>query len=157
ERVRRFGTPRTYKTGEYLEKTGEPSPGFILVLAGEVEITQHDPLGHVEEIVTYRPGQFLAEIASLSGISVLVDGVAMTDVEAIIVPSARLRELMVAEADLGERIMRALILRRVAILEASVAGPIIVGHSGDANVLRLETYLGRNGYPHHTLDADSDE
>ena len=157
ERVRRFGSPRTYRKGEYLEETGKPSPGLILILSGEVEISQHDPLGHVEEIVTYQPGQFLAEIASLSGIPVLVDGVAKTDVQAIIIPSARLRELMVAEADLGERIMRALILRRVAILETSVAGPIIVGRSGDANVLRLENYLGRNGYPHHTLDADSDE
>jgi thioredoxin reductase (NADPH) len=65
----------------------------------------------------------------------------------------RLRELMVAEADLGERIMRALILRRVAILETNVAGPIIVGRGGDADVLRLENYLERSGQPHHTLDS----
>jgi thioredoxin reductase (NADPH) len=157
DRVRRFGNPRTYKAGEYLEKTGEPSPGLILVLSGTVEIRQHDALGHEEDIVTYGPGQFMAEIVSLSGSPVLVDGVAATDVEALIVPSARLRELIVAEAELGERIMRALILRRVAILESNVAGPIIVGRSGEASVLRLENYLDRSGHPHHTLDSDNSE
>ncbi|HEY4112825.1 MAG TPA: FAD-dependent oxidoreductase, partial [Rhizomicrobium sp.] len=158
DRICRFGRSRAYRKGEYLEKTGAPSPGLIVILSGTVEMTQHDALGHEEGIVTYGPGQFMAEIASLSGSPVLVDGVAATDVEALIIPSARLRELIVAEAELGERIMRALILRRVAILESNVAGPIIVGASGDADVLRLENFLERSGQPHHTLDAgDSEE
>ena len=45
---------------------------------------------------------------------------------------------MVEEADLGERIMRALILRRVGLLESGVGGPIIVGHADNADVLRLK-------------------
>ena len=34
--------------------------------------------------------------------------------------------MLIAEADLGERLMRALILRRVGLIEAG-AGPIIIG------------------------------
>src|SRR5205807_1496905 len=56
----------------------------------------------------------------------------------------------------GERIMRALILRRVGLIESGVAGPLIVGHAGDGDVLRLAGFLTRNGHPHHTLDSDSD-
>src|SRR5439155_440875 len=63
---------------------------------------------------------------------------------------------LVAEAELGERIMRALILRRVGLLQSGVGGPLIIGHSGDGNVLRLAGFLARNGHPHHTLDPDSD-
>ena len=37
------------------------------------------------------------------------------------IPPARLRDVLVAEAELGERIMRALILRRVGLLEAAPA------------------------------------
>jgi thioredoxin reductase (NADPH) len=48
-------------------------------------------------------------------------------VEALIIPSDRLRALLVAEAELGERIMRALILRRVGLLEKGAGGPVIVG------------------------------
>src|SRR5262249_27690746 len=56
--------------------------------------------------------QFLAEVGQLSGRPALVDGHADGDVETLLIPPDKLRALLVAEADLGERIMRALILRR---------------------------------------------
>ena len=59
----------------------------------------------------------MGELAQLSGRPSLVDGVALTDGEAIVIPPDRLRALLVAEAELGERIMRALILRRVGLIE----------------------------------------
>ena len=68
------------------------------------------------------PGQFLAEIGQLSGRAALVDGRAEGDVETLLMPPERLRALLVAEAELGERIMRALILRRVSLLQAGVGG-----------------------------------
>ena len=77
-------------------------------------------------------------------------------IDALVVRSQRLRDLMVQEADLGERIMRALILRRVGLLQSGTAGPIIIGHAGSADVLRLQGFLARNGQPHSVLDADGD-
>jgi thioredoxin reductase (NADPH) len=77
-------------------------------------------------------------------------------VEAVIIPPERLRALLVAEAELGELIMRALILRRVGLIETGTGGPILVGRAGDADLLRLETYLSRNGHPHQRLDPESD-
>ena len=64
----------------------------------------------------------MGELAQLSGRPYLVDATALTDVEALAIPPERLRALLIAEADLGERIMRALILRRVGLIEAG-AGP----------------------------------
>jgi thioredoxin reductase (NADPH) len=64
--------------------------------------------------------------------------------------------LLMAEADLGERIMRAFILRRVLLIESHAGGPIIVGPAGAADVLRLEVFLTRNSHPWLTLDADRD-
>jgi thioredoxin reductase (NADPH) len=63
--------------------------------------------------------------------------------------------LLIAEAELGERIMRALILRRVGLIEAG-AGPIIVGDEGNADVLRLVNFLRRNGHPYQRLDPQGD-
>jgi len=63
---------------------------------------------------------------------------------------------MVAEADLGERIMRALILRRVGLIETGTGGPLIIGRAENGDVLRLEGFLSRNGHPHQRLDPDSD-
>src|SRR2546427_161809 len=112
DRLHRFGERRAYRAGERLVTTGEVSPGMFVVLRGEVAITQHNPLGREEAIVTHGPGSFMGELTQLSGRPSLVDAQALKDVEAIVIPPAKLREVLVAEADLGERIMRALILRR---------------------------------------------
>src|SRR4029077_16942206 len=56
----------------------------------------------------------------------------------------------------GERIMRALILRRVGLIESCI-GPIIIGRADHADVLRLESFLTRNAYPHQRLDPNTDE
>jgi thioredoxin reductase (NADPH) len=156
ERLNRFGAVRTYEAGEHLFRAGEVSPGMFVMLAGAVRISRRDAHGHEETIVEQGPGQFLAELAQLSGKPALVDGVALSAVEALVIAPERLRALLIAEAELGEKIMRALILRRVALIEEG-AGPIIVGHAGQGDVLRLQGFLNRNGHPHYSLDPDQDD
>ena len=155
-RMRRFGDIVTYKHGERLFETGKPGPGMFVVLSGHVAITQRDGLGHVTPEIDQGPGQFLAEIGQLSGRVALVDGHAEGDVETLLIPPERLRALLVAEADLGERIMRALILRRVSLIQGGVGGPVLIGPSNSRGVVRLQGFLTRNGYPHHLLDQDKD-
>ncbi len=155
DRLRRFGETRTYRAGERLVGTGETSPGMFVVLSGEVAITHHNELGR-QTIVTHGPGGFMGELAQLSGRPSLVDADATKPVEALVIPSPRLRDVLVAEAELGERIMRALILRRVGLLEEHVGGPLIIGRADQGDVLRLESFLSRNGHPHKRLDPDTD-
>src|SRR5262245_6161814 len=156
DRMRRFGEVRRYKHGEALFETGKPGPGMFVVLSGHVLITQRDGLGHVTPIIDQPPGQFLAEIGQLSGRVALVDGHAEGDVETLLIPPDRLRALLVAEADLGERIMRALILRRVSLIQGGVGGPVLVGPSNSASVAQLQNFLTRNSFPHHLLDPERD-
>jgi thioredoxin reductase (NADPH) len=157
-RMRRFGEERHYRHGEKLVETGKPGPGMFVVLGGHVAITQRDGFGRVTPIIEQGPGQFLAEIGQLSGRIALVDGHAEGDVETLLISPERLRALLVAEADLGERIMRALILRRVSLIRGGAGGPVLIGPSDSAGVVRLQGFLTRNGYPHHLLDpvADTD-
>jgi thioredoxin reductase (NADPH) len=155
-RMRRFGDIRTYKHGDMLFQTGKPGPGMFVILSGHVAITQRDGLGHVTPVIDQGPGQFLAEIDQLSGRPALVDGHAEGDVETFLIPPERLRALLVAEADLGERIMRALILRRVSLIQGGVGGPVLIGLSNSSGVIRLQGFLTRNGFPHHLLDPERD-
>src|ERR1700760_4002024 len=155
-RMRRFAEIRNYKDGEKLFETGKPGPGMFIVLSGHVAITQRDGLGHVTPVIDQGPGQFLAEIGQLSGRVALVDGVAEGDVETLLIPPERLRALLVAEADLGERIMRALILRRVNLIQAGAGGPVLIGPADSSGVVRLRGFLTRNGNPHHLLDPATD-
>src|SRR5881227_1109911 len=156
-RIRRFGTVQRYPRGTLLFAAGSPGPGMFVVLKGSVSITQRDGLGRVVPIAQQGRGQFLAEVAQLSGGYALVDGDAQDDVEALLVPSEQLRALIIAEADLGERIVRALILRRVGLIEAGASGPALIGEPQSPEVLRLQTFLKRNGYPHHVVDAEHDD
>src|SRR6185436_11573711 len=143
-RLRRFGEVRRHAAGEQLVRTGEPSTGILVAPSGELAVSQHNVLGRSEPIVTHEPGGFMGELAQLSGRPSLVDAVATKPVEVLVIPSSRLRDVLVAEAELGERIMRALILRRVGLLEGGAGGPLIVGRADDGDVLRLAGFLARN-------------
>src|SRR5258706_7670770 len=122
ERVRRFGAPRRYRSGERLLETGKPTPGSFFVLSGVVRLTGRDAHGHDGLVAELGAGGFSGEISTLSGKRSYVDGVAVGDVEALLVAPEHLRALLIAEAVLGEKIMRALILRRVGLLEAGAGG-----------------------------------
>jgi thioredoxin reductase (NADPH) len=156
DRVRRFGELRSFKNEEALATTGHVGPGLVIILRGHVEVAQRDARGHRTPIVTHLPGSFMGELAQLSGRPALVDANANGPVEALVIAPDRLRSLLVAEAELGERIMRALILRRIGLLETGGGGPIIVGTGGDSDVLRLANFLSRNGHPHSRLDPHED-
>ena len=98
----------------------------------------------------------MGELAQLSGRPALVDAVAKEPVETLVIPPQRLRDLLIEEAELGERIMRALILRRVSLLRSGAGGPIIIGTALHPDVLRLETFLARSGDPHQRFDPEQD-
>jgi thioredoxin reductase (NADPH) len=157
ERVMRFGEVRSFAVGDRLMTAGEVAPGLCVILSGKVAATEHDHFGKHVPIVTHGPGNFMGELGQLAGRPALADAVAAETVEALVIPPERLRALMVAEAELGERIMRALILRRVALLQAGTGGPIILGRADDIDVLRLQGFLRRNGHPHQLLNPETDQ
>jgi thioredoxin reductase (NADPH) len=155
DRLRRFGRLRAYAEGEALVRVGAVGEGLTVIVSGKVEIRQGE-FGRRNPIVTHGAGSFMGELAQLSGRPALVDATALEAVEALILPPDRLRAVLVAEAEIGERIMRALILRRVGLLETGAGGPVIVGQAENRDVLRLENFLRRNGHPHLRLDPESD-
>lgn len=156
QRVRRFGELYHFDAGESLAAAGQRSEGVMVILSGNVRVTRKDVSGVEEHIVTYGPGGFLGGLEQLAGRPSLVDARAEGAVSALVIAPERLRTLFISEAALGERILRALILRRVLLLEASAGGPVIVGPAENRDVLRLEGFLRRNGHPQQTLNVGVD-
>jgi thioredoxin reductase (NADPH) len=155
-RIRRFGAPGTYAPGSLLLEAGRAGAGLFVVLQGTVAVVQRDGLGREVPILQMGPGHFVGEVGTLTGRPSLVDARALGPVEALLVPPEQLRALIIAEADLGERLVRSLILRRVGLIEAGASGPVLIGRPDSPEVLRLQSFLRRNGHPYHLLDAGAD-
>jgi thioredoxin reductase (NADPH) len=157
ERLMRFGHTRCFEDGDYLLRTGEIAFGMFVILSGRVVVEPRDDEVGRGPIVEHGPGRFVGELAQFSGHPALVEAQAKGPVEALILVPQALRNVLLEEADLGERIMRALILRRVGLVQEGIGGPVIVGRAANRNVLRLEGFLASNGHPYRRFDPDTDQ
>ncbi|TBF82682.1 FAD-dependent oxidoreductase [Rhizobium leguminosarum] len=158
--ARRFasGEPHHFSAGEIVVHFGEKDAPVWLVLEGSLDVFRHDGLAHELNVVTHSPGQFTGEVSQLAGRPSLVRGVAGAE-GCIALPydGSHLRALVIGSADIGELVMRAFILRRVALIDTGGAGSILIGTPGSAAITRLQGFLTRSGYPHLVLDASADE
>ena len=108
------------RTGRSCSKPAKIAPGMFVVLKGlGVGHPARRAWATSSPMVEQGAGQFLADVGQLSTRAALVDATAEGDVETLLIPPDGLRALLVAENELGERIMRALILRRVALLQGA--------------------------------------
>lgn len=157
ERLLRFGQTRCFGDGGYLLRTGEIAFGMFVIISGHVVVAPRDAAVDRGPIFVHGPGGFVGELAQFSGHPALVEAQAKGAVEALILAPQSLRTVLLEEADLGERIMRALLLRRVGLLQEGIGGPVIVGRAANRNVLRLEGFLASNGHPYQRFDPDTDQ
>ena len=156
DRIRSFGEVRHYAADAPLFVTGDIAPGLFVLVRGRARVVRHDALGHLSPIVDMEAGDIIGEIGQLSGRPSLVDVHATEEVEAVVMPPGHLRRLMLAEPELGDRIMRALILRRTVLIEAGAGGPVLIGSETEPGALRLQNFLARNAYPYQVLDPAAD-
>lgn len=155
-KIDRFGQRRRWQAGETIFRTGELSKGMHVLVRGTVRIVVRDALDRSRSFDEIAAGQFLGETATLSGKPYLVEAHAITDVEVILVTPPLLRSLMIAEAQLGSELMRAFILRRVALIQDG-SGPILVGLPSDPKLLALADLLRRVNHPHRVIDPSASQ
>ena len=160
ETARRFasGPARTFAPGETIFLVGERHAPAWLVLKGEIAITRRDGLNREAPITSMGAGQFTGEMSELSGRGTLAAGHAGPQgCTALPFTADHIRALIIGSAELGETLMRAFILRRVALIQDGGAGSVLIGQPGTPDLLRLQTFLSRNGYPCAVLNVATDE
>jgi thioredoxin reductase (NADPH) len=156
DRLRRFGSVTRHAKGELLYQAGKLSPGMFVLLSGKVRIDGRDGLGHERTVHTYwRRGEFTSDVTQLSYKPAVVDAHVIEDAEALLVRPDQLSAMMISEADLGEKIMRALMLRRTLVIERG-HGAVLFGDAGNARLLALQNFLRRNAFPNTVLDVNHD-
>jgi thioredoxin reductase (NADPH) len=160
EAARRFasGAARTFAPGEQVYDVGTRNAPAWLVIEGGLEIVRRDGLHRQSSVISLGPGQFSGEVSQLSGHGTIAAGVAGDKgCTALPYDAAHIRALMVGSAELGEIMMRAFILRRVALIQGGGAGSLLIGHPNSPDVLRIQGFLARNAYPYSVLDVATDE
>jgi thioredoxin reductase (NADPH) len=155
ERISTLGERRRVRAGEVLFELGEQNIHFFVVVDGAVEIVR--PVdGHEEPIVVHGPGEFTGEINMLSARRGLARGRAVVDGSVVVVDREHLRALVQRDFELSEILMRAFILRRVALIAQGVGGLVLIGSRHSAPTLRLREFLSRNGQPFTYQEVESD-
>ncbi len=154
-RICSIGQRRSVKAGEILFHIGDRDTLFFVVVAGAVELLRE--AGERDERVALQgPGEFTGEINMLSGRRTLVRAVVVEDGEVVAVDREHLRTLVQRDAELSEILMRAFILRRVALIAESAGNMVLVGSRHSANTMRLREFLVRNAHPFTYQDVESD-
>lgn len=152
------GPETRFEPGESVYDIGAQGAPAWLVLAGTIEVVRRDGLSREAAVTTHGVGQFTGEVNQLAGRASIAAGRAGPEgCTALPFDPAHLRALMVGSADVGEVVMRALILRRVSLIEQGGAGTILIGVPGSPDIMRLQNFLTRGGLPHLVLDVGVDE
>ena len=154
-RLAAFGNQRRAEPGEVLFDRGDADHGVFVVLAGSIEVESVANGGESVIRVLVR-GEFTGEVTQLSGRRSLVRCRAHESSALLEIDRPNLRRIMQTDAELGETLLRAFLLRRVYLIAHSVGEAVLVGSSHSGDTLRLRAFLTRNGYPHTYIDVEND-
>jgi len=155
-RIATHGRMRPVNRGEVLLAAGEHSAHFFAVISGEIEVVRQSGTGE-ELVAVFQPGMFTGEVNMLSGRRSFVQLRASEPSEVVDVDRERLMELIQADSELSEILMRAFILRRVEIIAHGFGDVVLIGSNHCAGTLRIKEFLTRNGYPYSSVDLDRDD
>ncbi len=151
------GPARVFAPREVLFEAGQRDAPAWLVLKGSIDVLRRDGLNREAALTSHGVGQFSGEVSQLAGRQSLASGRAGADgCVALPFDAAHVRALMIGSAEVGEIVMRAFILRRVGLIEDGGVGSVLVGDPVSPDLVRLQGFLRRNGYPYTVLDAISD-
>jgi thioredoxin reductase (NADPH) len=155
-RVAGYGSEERFEARAPIFSRGDRSVDFFVVVEGSIEIFDVDEHDQPQVFVVLRQRQFAGELDLFNDRQVLVSARAGEASRVLRIKRADFRRLVSTEADIGEIVMRAFILRRVGLIRHVHGGVIVVGPAHSADTLRLQQFLSRNAYPHRLLDTEHD-
>jgi thioredoxin reductase (NADPH) len=156
-RIAAHGQMRAMQRDEILYEQGATSVPFFMVVSGELEVVR--PLGTAAVKIIVRvlgSGQFTGEVSTLSGRRALFRLRVTKPGRVIELDRQHMLALMQSDAEIGQILMRAFILRRVELVAAGLGDVVLIGSTNSAGTLRIKEFLMRNGHPYAFIDLERD-
>ena len=129
---------------------------MFVVLEGTINIYIGDEEHEFEPVIDLTHHQFTGELNLLNDEGSLVNARTTVDSVLLRLTRAGLQRLMRAEGEVANLIMQAFIWRRIGLAH-SRAGVVLIGNEEDAETLKLQRFLRRNGYPHRLVSEQAYE
>ena len=156
ERMARHGRTRDVTRGEVLTEIGEPGGRVFVVLSGELEVIRRGGEGETR-VALHTPGHFTGEVVTLSGRPGLASVRVTQAGQVVEIDPHELHAIVLADAELSEVLMRAFILRRMALIAHGFGDVVLLGSNHCSGTLRVREFLTRNGHPYSSIDLDTDD
>jgi thioredoxin reductase (NADPH) len=155
DELRPRGTVLPTREGQVLWKEGDRNLPFFVVLEGEIEIVAHS---HGEEklVTVHGPGEFTGDVDLLTGRMSLVTGRVRKAGEVLRLESGALRRVLAELPELGEKMLRAFLMRRTLLIDKGFEGIKIIGSRYDPKTHAVAEFCTRNAIPFTLLDLEMD-
>ncbi|HEY2416622.1 MAG TPA: FAD-dependent oxidoreductase [Steroidobacteraceae bacterium] len=154
-RMQAHGQRIDMQAGQVLLQAGTRQTQVYVVVSGSIEVRTHDQANELL-IFVLTAGDFSGEMSALRRSAGLATLRVRDSGVAIAIDTEQIRLLVQTDAELSELLMRAFILRRVALISSGGGEITLLGSRHSADSLRLREFLTRNNQPFHYTDIDED-
>jgi len=154
-RISAAGQHRGVQAGEVLFEAGDQNTDFFVVISGGIEIVR-PVAGREQPVALLGPGQFTGEINMLSARRAWARGRVAADGSIIALDRDGLHAVVQRDPELSEILLRAFILRRVALINQSDNDLVLLGSRHSLGTQRIKEFLTRNGEPFTYHDVETE-
>ncbi|MGZ6126362.1 MAG: FAD-dependent oxidoreductase, partial [Myxococcales bacterium] len=154
-RISGIGQRRSVRAGEVLFAPGDQNTDLFVVTSGSVEIVR-PVAGREEPIAVLETGQFTGELNLLSSRVTLARARVVAEGSVIVLDRDGIRAVVQGDPELSEILLRAFILRRVALISQADNDLVLLGSRHSLGTSRLKEFLTRNGQPFTYHDVETE-
>ncbi len=154
-RMRPYSELRSVAIGDVLYYPGDLAVPLFVLLSACVEVVQPESEG--DRLVTLLcPRMFTGEAGMIGGQRAIVLARVTVGGEVLEISPENLRTFVARDAQLGEILLRAFMLRRLTLITKHLGNVILVGSRHSVDTVRIREFLGRNDHPYTYIDLDTD-
>lgn len=148
----RYGVSRIYSSVKQLYRQGERGADLYIVLDGAIQTFWCDVLAQEERSIMLEPGEFTGELNLLNQKETLIAARVLAGSKILRIPRERLRELLIAEPEIAELVVKTIVQRRQWFMKIQVGGLTLIRSTENGDTEKLTRFLNANSYPVRTVD-----